>query len=213
MALYLATTGIADPVKFSSSMTAFDQAVLRIIPACILSGLTVDGTGNVQVGEALIGHVVAIATVTSITAALAASTTNYVYIQLPAAPTCVGTDGRDIGVLIVNQTGVAPVNALLLATVVTGVAAAITSVNTAPVGRVQTSLPIPRFADGETPAGTINGANTIFTLAHSPSPAASLRLYINWVLQNPANYTVSGATVTFTTAPATGVSLMADYRY
>ena len=36
---------------------------------------------------------------------------------------------------------------------------------------------LPSFSDGEMPAGTINGSNTVFTLAFTPSPAASLDLF------------------------------------
>ena len=71
------------------------------------------------------------------------------------------------------------------------------------------------FADDETPSGSINGSNTAFTLAHSPNPGASLQLFLNGVLQQPggADYTLSGASITMTSAPATGDILLAWYRY
>lgn len=68
--------------------------------------------------------------------------------------------------------------------------------------------------DNETPSGTINGSNTGFTLANSPNPATSLQLYANGVEQVlTTDYTLSGASITFTTAPATGDLLRAYYRY
>lgn len=74
---------------------------------------------------------------------------------------------------------------------------------------------IPNFADNETPSGTINGSNVTFTLAHTPSPAGSLQLYLNGALQQAGggDYTLATATITFVTAPLTGSILIAWYRY
>lgn len=70
------------------------------------------------------------------------------------------------------------------------------------------------FADSEIPAGSINGANVTFTLAHAPNPSASLKLYKNGVLlQATADYTLNGSTITFSSAPDSGDGLLADYRY
>jgi hypothetical protein len=73
------------------------------------------------------------------------------------------------------------------------------------------------FNDGELPSGTINGTNLTFTLAATPSPAASLMLYKNGaLLTQGADYVLSGATVTFvntTVAPQAGDSLTASYRH
>jgi len=70
------------------------------------------------------------------------------------------------------------------------------------------------FADTEVPSGTINGANAVFTLANAPSPAASLELFLNGVLQRPAgvDYTLSGLTITYVTAPLTGETHVCWYR-
>lgn len=72
------------------------------------------------------------------------------------------------------------------------------------------------FADGETPAGTIDGVNKVFTLAHAPSPALSLELFNNGMAQHAGggnDYTLSGLTITFTVAPVIGATLLAWYRY
>lgn len=72
------------------------------------------------------------------------------------------------------------------------------------------------FADAETPTGSINGLNTSFTLAAAPSPAASLALYLNGqqlIAGAGADYTLSSATITMATAPATGDKLVAFYRH
>src|ERR1051326_2630582 len=71
------------------------------------------------------------------------------------------------------------------------------------------------FADAEIPSGSINGSNTAFTLAHTPNPAASLQCKENGLYQRAGgnDYTLSGATITFGTAPTTGSTLICDYRF
>jgi len=68
----------------------------------------------------------------------------------------------------------------------------------------------------EVPSGTVNGVNDTFTLTQTPSPAASLKLFVDGVLmQSTTNYTLSAGTITFVTAfiPITGQSIFASYRY
>lgn len=75
---------------------------------------------------------------------------------------------------------------------------------------------LPLYADQETPAGTINGANLTFTLATPPNPSRSLLLVRNGLLLNEgSDYTLSGNTITFATAadPQSGDSLLAWYRH
>ena len=73
------------------------------------------------------------------------------------------------------------------------------------------------FADNETPTGTINGTNDTFTLAQTPSPAASLLVYLNGQLQTAGgeDYTLSGTTITFVAVkiPLSGDILRVWYRY
>lgn len=70
------------------------------------------------------------------------------------------------------------------------------------------------FADGETPAGAINGVNVTFTLAFSPSPALSLELFENGLVQKQGgDYTLAGNTITFTNAPPNGTILVCWYRH
>ncbi len=64
---------------------------------------------------------------------------------------------------------------------------------------------------GEVPSGTVNGSNTAFTLSATPA-TGSLNLFQNGVrLKITEDYTLSTATITFVTAPATGDLLLADY--
>ena len=73
------------------------------------------------------------------------------------------------------------------------------------------------YADGETPAGALDGNNAVFTLAHTPNPAASLALYRNGQLDKAGvDFTLNGPTVTFLAGaiPQPGDLLVAQqYRY
>jgi hypothetical protein len=72
-----------------------------------------------------------------------------------------------------------------------------------------------QFQDGDSPGGIVDGSNTAFTLSAAPSPAASLSLYRNGILQKiTQDYTLSGSTVTFVAAdtPQPGDTLLASYR-
>jgi hypothetical protein len=74
----------------------------------------------------------------------------------------------------------------------------------------------PGFSDSEIPSGAINGSNTVFTLAFTPSPAASLELYLNGLRQDAGiDFTLSTNVITFFTAsnPQSGDLLLASYRY
>jgi hypothetical protein len=65
----------------------------------------------------------------------------------------------------------------------------------------------------ETPTGSVNGSNTTFTLAATPV-AGSERVFLNGLLQEPGagnDYTISAATITYLTAPATGDRLRVNY--
>lgn len=70
------------------------------------------------------------------------------------------------------------------------------------------------FVDRETPSGSINGSNAAFTLANTPV-SGSEHVYLNGLLLRSGSgngYTISGTTITLTTAPLTGESLMVSYR-
>ena len=85
----------------------------------------------------------------------------------------------------------------------------------AAIAALQAAPAVPSFADAEVPSGLVNGSNTAFTLAHAPNPASSLLLFKNGVLQKKsgADFTLTGAAITFTTAPQTGDTLEAFYRF
>lgn len=72
------------------------------------------------------------------------------------------------------------------------------------------------YAGNETPSGTIDGANLTYTLAHAPV-ASSMRLYSNGLfLSEGTDYTITGTTITFTTAldsSLAGLPFKSYYRY
>ncbi len=74
---------------------------------------------------------------------------------------------------------------------------------------------IQSFVDKETPAGLINGTNTVFTLVVSTPVAGSEQVYLNGLLQESGagkDYTIADKAITFTTAPATGDVVFVWYR-
>lgn len=71
------------------------------------------------------------------------------------------------------------------------------------------------FVDSEIPSGTKNGNNVTFTLAGTPSPAASLKLFVGGLLMAPGtagDYVLGTATVTMAVAPGANDTMLAYYR-
>ena len=82
--------------------------------------------------------------------------------------------------------------------------------------RVSGVGPTAQFVDAETPGGAVNGANVTFSLAKTPTPALSLKLYKNGILMTQnADYSLNGSTIVFTATamPILGDSILASYRY
>lgn len=69
-----------------------------------------------------------------------------------------------------------------------------------------------RFWEGEVPSGTINGSNTVFTLAQTPVENEAVDVYLDGLKQIPTtDYSISGTTITFVSAPVAGQNLRVDY--
>jgi len=71
-----------------------------------------------------------------------------------------------------------------------------------------------KFVTRETPTGSVNGTNTSFSLANTPV-VGSEEVYLNGILQEPGagnDYTISGSTITYLTAPVTGDKVRVNYR-
>lgn len=76
---------------------------------------------------------------------------------------------------------------------------------------VSSSLTSWNFVFRETPAGTINGSNTAFTLAFTPT-VWTVTVYLNGLEQNVTeDYTISGSTITYLIAPISGDILRVSY--
>ncbi len=70
------------------------------------------------------------------------------------------------------------------------------------------------FVNRETPTGAINGTNQAFSLASTPVTGSEM-VFLNGLLQEPGSgndYQISGATITFEFAPATGDRIRVTYR-
>lgn len=65
----------------------------------------------------------------------------------------------------------------------------------------------------ETPLGSINGSNRVFTILHTPiSETDELRLN-GQTLVPDSDYTLSGTTITFTDAPQVGDTIEISYQH
>ena len=81
------------------------------------------------------------------------------------------------------------------------------------VGASGISLNTAKFITRETPTGTVGGGNKVFTLASAPV-VGSENVFLNGLLQDVGagnDYTISGVTVTFETAPLTGDKIRVNY--
>jgi len=69
------------------------------------------------------------------------------------------------------------------------------------------------FIDDETPTGTVNGVNKTFVLANTPI-SGSVKVLVNGqrMKSGGEDYTISGSTITFNTAPPINSIILTDYR-
>jgi len=69
------------------------------------------------------------------------------------------------------------------------------------------------IVDDETPTGLVNGSNTSYTIANTPT-AGTLVVYEGGRrLLQTTDWSLSGTTITFTYAPPSGSSVRCSYRY
>ena len=73
--------------------------------------------------------------------------------------------------------------------------------------QISTFVQILGKSDATTDEFTGDGSTTAFTLTVDPNHEDNTMVYINGVYQEKATYSVSGTTLTFSTAPANGVSI------
>lgn len=64
----------------------------------------------------------------------------------------------------------------------------------------------------EEPTGLVNGSNVTYTLSETPHSNACVDVYLNGlILRQGTDYSLSGSTITMTTAPVSGSDLYAKY--
>ena len=70
----------------------------------------------------------------------------------------------------------------------------------------------PIVPKAETPTGLVNGSNLVYTITTTPIANEGVIVFLNGIAQyNGIDYTVSGTTITFTNAPASGSSIFVYY--
>jgi hypothetical protein len=114
-----------------------------------------------------------------------------------------------------NRALVSDANGLPVASAVTDTELGyVSGVTSAIQTQLDAKLEASDFVTREVPSGTINGVNDTFTLAATPV-AGSEEVYLNGVLQDSGvsdDYTISGDTITYNTAPQTGDKVLVSYQ-
>lgn len=68
------------------------------------------------------------------------------------------------------------------------------------------------FIDSEVPAGVIDSVNVMYTVAFMPY-VGSQHMWLNGLLQHEGDdYTISGVTITFSSAPTSSSVILVSYR-
>lgn len=82
-------------------------------------------------------------------------------------------------------------------------------------GSANTLSKLPVSTQIITDSGAGNGSTTAFTMSFAAPSASAVQVFLDGTLQeSTTDYTISGTTLTFTTAPATGQTIRAVYsRY
>jgi len=70
------------------------------------------------------------------------------------------------------------------------------------------------IVENETPSGDLDGADVTYTLTADPSPASSLKLYLNGIRQRAGgeDFTLATNVITFVAAPVSTDVILADFR-
>jgi hypothetical protein len=69
-----------------------------------------------------------------------------------------------------------------------------------------------KFWVQEVPSGLVNGTNVTFVLSKPPLEAECVEVFVDGLRKDPGvEYTISGSTITFSTAPAFGQTVRVSY--
>lgn len=89
----------------------------------------------------------------------------------------------------------------------------LTYLSALPVSVITGAVDIAKYISSETPSGTIDGSNTTFTLANTPV-SGTVIVFLNGLRQKSGagnDYTISGSTITYLSAPLSGDVLTVSY--
>lgn len=117
------------------------------------------------------------------------------------------------GAFFAVEEGTTHADTIWLCTANQGGTMGVTAITFSQIG-VSSGLQNSNFVDKETPSGTVNGVNNVFTLANTPV-AGSEHVHLNGMLQDVGagnDYTITAAVITFLTAPLTGEKIKVSYR-
>lgn len=117
-----------------------------------------------------------------------------------------GTNSAAASVVRTYMGGGDPYVLPVASTVLGGVKAGGTNITIASDGTISASLSgggltAANFVFNETPSGVINGSNTIFTLAHTPTLGTVTLYKMGQFLAPGIDYTISGSQITYTIPP------------
>lgn len=117
------------------------------------------------------------------------------------------------GAVVPVEEGTANADTLWLSTANSGGTLGTTAVTWFQIPTTASGLTSSNFVSNETPSGSVNGSNTTFTLANTPT-AGSEDVWIEGVhLTGGGNdYSISGPTITMIVAPLTGEKIRVSYR-
>jgi prefoldin subunit 5 len=201
-------TGLQSTVTALSSTTSTLTSSVTGLTAT-LTGLSTTVAANGTTLTGLQSTVTALSSTTSgLTSSVSGLTTtvNGLNTTVASNSTSITSLTTGLGTADTTITGLSSSIATLTNTV-TGLVAAVAALSTGSTSNV--------YVDAQTPSGTENGSNDIFDLASSPSPATSLALYRNGLLQETGvDFTLSGAVITFlaVSTPKSTDILQAFYR-
>ena len=118
------------------------------------------------------------------------------------------------GATIVVEEGTVNADTMWLCTANTGGTLGTTPIAFTQIPTNSGGMTAANFVDKEIPSGTINGANVTFTLANTPA-VGSEHVFLNGVFQESGSgndYTITGSTITYLSAPLTGEKVRVTYR-
>lgn len=118
------------------------------------------------------------------------------------------------GATVVVEEGTVNADTMWLCTANTGGTLGTTPIAFTQIPTNSGGLTASNFIDKEVPAGAINGANVTFTLSNT-AVSGSEHVYLNGMLQESGSgndYTITGAVITFLSAPLSGEKIRTSYR-